>query len=789
MAFKNKILFYIFPFFAGILLPACFAFASWTDGTIDSAEKYAWSNEAGWINFGATQGNVHITDTELTGYIWSENEGWINLDPPGSGVKNNGEGVLSGYAWGEQTGWINFSGVTISQIGYFGGTATGNASGTISFSCSKCAVRTDWRAQSVRVIPRNYSPDSGSSGGGGGVSLAGPFDFLINNGAFYTNSYDVSLSLVASSEISKMQISNSSDFSGSGIEDFQASKSWVLPAGDGQKTIYVKFYTARLFGSPEISKSIILDTVPPQINLTNKKDKYSTEEEVIFGGTSEPLSEIILYIDDALFGSLSADQKGEWLATLGKLSEGSHKIILTPIDLAKNKGGDIVFNFYIEKPGKKPVATPEISLPGVIKKIGELISPIFKKHVEIKKPEKIVTVPKTPPPALSEKWVLLPEKPIRAFVFDPLPKNIAVLTQEFPKLSKTFSEVGIKKMVDAPKIVSSNLILPTLTESVGIKGKEIAPGKFIAAKAVPLDALSLSAKQNMPNDIIFAKSGGGMIDYSIALSLSAQGQTQQTIKTLAGETMQLIVKPDKPVKKVKGYIIFKSKKVKPVSYEVLGRYLAASLLFENPEASEDNKITTEALVLGEFEYKDAGEGIYTADINAPIVDGEYEILTVIEYEDEQAFSKEIKIITVVDPEGYIFEKSGDKETRISGAVASLYWLNPDTKQYELWPAKDYQQENPQVTDVRGSYSFLVPEGFYYLKVDAPGYTGYDGKPFEVKEGSGVHINVEMKTAYWWIKVIGWKDMVLIFVVLLLIYNFYRDRVRSSKAVTTINQQQ
>ena len=119
----------------------------------------------------------------------------------------------------------------------------------------------------------------------------------------------------------------------------------------------------------------------------------------------------------------------------------------------------------------------------------------------------------------------------------------------------------------------------------------------------------------------------------------------------------------------------------------------------------------------------------------------------------------------------------EKFGSILGAVVSLYELNPDTKQYELWPAKDYQQTNPQTTDVRGVYSFLVPEGYYYLKVDTPGYLDYDGKPFQVSEGSGVHINIELKTRYWWTKIIDWKIILLAIVTILLLYNFYRDKAR------------
>jgi hypothetical protein len=149
----------------------------------------------------------------------------------------------------------------------------------------------------------------------------------------------------------------------------------------------------------------------------------------------------------------------------------------------------------------------------------------------------------------------------------------------------------------------------------------------------------------------------------------------------------------------------------------------------------------------------------------------------MDYEDPTLQSKEIRLITVVDPEGYVYEKTRDLETRIAGAIVSLFWLNPQTKQYELWPAKDFQQDNPQITDIRGTYSFLVPDGYYYIRVDAPGYQSYDGKPFQVTEGSGIHVNIELKTRFWWLSFLDWKTILLIIVIALLVYNFYRDKLR------------
>ena len=46
----------------------------------------------------------------LSGYAWSENAGWINFAPTGAGVVIDPKtGVFGGRAWSENAGWITFS--------------------------------------------------------------------------------------------------------------------------------------------------------------------------------------------------------------------------------------------------------------------------------------------------------------------------------------------------------------------------------------------------------------------------------------------------------------------------------------------------------------------------------------------------------------------------------------------------------------------------------------------------------------------------------------------------------
>jgi hypothetical protein len=799
----------IFFIIVALFLYAPFAWASTSQGTIDVTSKYAWSNNIGWVNFGASNGNVIVKDSALTGYVWSETTGWINLNPTNGGVLNNNEGTLSGKAWGEGTGWINFSGVTINSSGQFSGTATGDIIGTLTFSCTNCSVKTDWRPLSTRNSGGGGGGGGGGGSGGGGGTISqtpnqSQLGLVINNNASkYTNNPVVLLSLTAGSDVTKMAISNSPDFSAALQQDYQKTKAWTLSPGDGPKTVYVKFYSQ--YGTPSsvVSAGIVLDTIPPAITINSIKDTYSTNEEVVISGSTESNATVSLIIDQQ-YGIFSADYAGNWNITLGKLAKGQHTLELTATDEAGNTGSAKKISFSVEAGITPPPPSPIQSigqgiqnlLPGVLKPVPPA-------------PKPVVTVPKNAPLALSGTWNVLPTGPIASFVLAPLPNDIALLAQQFPQLGNTFKQVGVQKLTDIQKLQTANLKLPGITEALGFSQVEISPGKFAPPAGVPLVQLSSEIKQKIPSGVVFVKTGAGLVDYNVALSLSDQGTVIQTIKTVANQPLQLIVKPETAVLSVKGYIVFQSKKSQPVVFKLPLNLLTASLVFSGPDFSQtsvphkqvalegsaipeqidlDNLSTgnpaqinspstvEQRLVLSEFDYQDTGDGVYTANVVMPVTDGEYAIYTAIKYADKTP-DKEIKLTTVVDPEGYIYEKNGNSETRINGGVISLYWLNPDSKQYELWPADKYQQENPQVTDVRGSYSFLVPNGEYYLKVDAPGYQSYDGKAFDVTEGSGIHINIELKNQYWWLGLFDWKTIALIAVVLLLCYNFYRDKMR------------
>jgi hypothetical protein len=122
---------------------------------IDPVDKWAWSTNAGWINFNpACTGceGVTVYADHLEGYAWGENIGWIrlgthigggahtysNASATDYGVNRNPDGTLSGYAWGTNVGWIHFApthgGVSIDPAnGSFDGYAWAENLGWIHF--------------------------------------------------------------------------------------------------------------------------------------------------------------------------------------------------------------------------------------------------------------------------------------------------------------------------------------------------------------------------------------------------------------------------------------------------------------------------------------------------------------------------------------------------------------------------------------------------------------------------------------------------------------------------------
>jgi len=297
-----------------------------------------------------------------------------------------------------------------------------------------------------------------------------------------------------------------------------------------------------------------------------------------------------------------------------------------------------------------------------------------------------------------------------------LPVAVAALSQKIPELATILSNLNVKTTADVAALQNYNIYLPSTNIT----------------------------SENQPTDKVFVLLGKGNINALTRLDFSSNAPALEQINVLGAKPLHLVVKPSSIAKSVTGYVLFDS-------FSVL-----------------------------KFSYTDKNnDGIFTADINSPAVEGQYQIVTTVNYADAKIPSKDIKITTLIDPDGYIYEEVQGKQLRINNATVSLYKLNPSASsgqanQYVLWNASDYGQENPQITDVTGKYSYLVPEGTYYLSVKTANYPSYKSDIFSVKEGKEIHFNVELKKQFSFYSFLNWTNIVLAVLFVLVCYNFYRD---------------
>ena len=250
---------------------------------------------------------------------------------------------------------------------------------------------------------------------------------------------------------------------------------------------------------------------------------------------------------------------------------------------------------------------------------------------------------------------------------------------------------------------------------------------------------------------------------------------------------------------------------------------------------ENNDQIKNIFVLDTFQYTDEDQdGLYTVNVNMPAVYGQYEVLTYIEYTNIKQQPTVLRLTTVIDPEGYIYTKVKNQETRIKDAVVSIYKLvegeipasagmtgekagmtgekagmtgekagmtsgddssttalraDYGVNSWVLWNAEEYSQTNPQITNQTGDYSFLVPQGAYRLQVEAEGYHPYISQTLTVREGSGIHLNIELKSKTGWLMRYWWQIVLIILgivIVVLLIVLIIKDNLAKNTFKTNIN---
>ncbi len=221
-----------------------------------------------------------------------------------------------------------------------------------------------------------------------------------------------------------------------------------------------------------------------------------------------------------------------------------------------------------EIPGKAVEEITKTKLPEKVVNITKEIAKIPQEIINLLKPKTAVeptlppieeVVEKEAPVAMKGQWEAIPVRPLEKFVLGPLPRELTALVQKIPQLEQTFKDIGVSKVTDVNKLVGTNLILPGLTEIVGLSSADLET-MGVLPEGILLGDLTSEAKMKIPSEIVFVRTGNGLIDQNVNLYLDEQGKPQQKIEIISGNQLQIIVKPDKPAKAIKGYLLFKSKK-------------------------------------------------------------------------------------------------------------------------------------------------------------------------------------------------------------------------------------
>ena len=594
----------------------------------------------------------------------------------------------------------------------------------------------------------------------------GEFHIFINNDDKQTTNRDITLTFLVGKDTTRMAISNSPNFENASLIPYEEEYNWHLSSchkvkktGEQSCTVYAKFYTQYGQSSKVVSDSIILKEDPPILDITVIQDHYEEGQSIIIAGVSERLPKITPSLDGIELSDIIPNRYGNWTLYLGQFFKGTYELLLSAISEAKipiTLTADILVVEVVpeEKPEEPPVEEPEEPEepeddPEDPTEPEEPEDPTEPEEPEDPEDPEDPTEPETPedptdpenpetPPVFEEDWDLIPPAQTGGFVFMPVPKEtikeIKELAEVFPELEEKLKEMEIEdiddlKISDLRKLEEEGLILPNITKIVNLRNEEITP-------AIPFKELNKEEKEKIPEDIIFIKIGGGKIDIDINLKINSDGSLRKEVSTISGQTLSFFIKPKSKAEAIKGKLVFRSriKDKENLSDSFL------NLISKTASALEETK-----LVISEFEYSDTdNDGIYTTNIKVPSVEGEFDVLTEIDYEDQDLENKDLDLTIVSNPEGYIYRKDNNEETRIPDAKISLYQLNQKTNQYELFPASEYEQKNPIRTDMTGRYSFVIPQGTYYLEAQAQGYITYQTELFDAKEGSNINRAIELE---------------------------------------------
>lgn len=135
-----------------------------------------------------------------------------------------------------------------------------------------------------------------------------------------------------------------------------------------------------------------------------------------------------------------------------------------------------------------------------------------------------------------------------------------------------------------------------------------------------------------------------------------------------------------------------------------------------------------------------------------------------------------------DDKGYKVAQDDKIRRRIARAEITLYQFNSEKKQWEKWVGTQYFQANPEITDIKGEYAFIVAPGKYYITVSKKGYKFQKIAEFEAKNLINLKIELQPTLLSTVIKVIGGL------VILTIIFILFKRNSGEARKLTEIDNE-
>ncbi len=164
------------------------------------------------------------------------------------------------------------------------------------------------------------------------------------------------------------------------------------------------------------------------------------------------------------------------------------------------------------------------------------------------------------------------------------------------------------------------------------------------------------------------------------------------------------------------------------------------LIFSIIQSKFPREVENVILTLNNFSYllgRNEASGAYQTTVHPPALASRFPFSISVLYKDG-AKDRIDGTLRLLAP-GFVWQ--GTPANRLAEAKVTLY---EEYASFRVWNGAPYRQENPQTTNERGEFAFMVPPGRYYVQVEKDGYRTAVTEVFEVtRENSVVNPRVEI----------------------------------------------